>query len=158
MRAWIVLGLFCAAFALTGATCLQRNAEGLSAAGEVAKKVAPALPPPFNWLLALAGAGIGVVGSIYSGKRKAAAFAAGGQSAAAALSAPTKMLAERKYLLPLLGAGVVAAKASGLLPLETPELVGILTMLGIPTVGEFVADHAAKAAAPRPPPPAGGAS
>jgi len=112
--------------------------EALEKTGTFLRDAAPILPEPFNWILAGTGILAALIGGHFANKSRVATVAAGGTLGS--VSPVVKMFAERKYLLPLLGVGVVAAETSGLLPFTTQELIGILTMLGIPTVAEFGKD------------------
>lgn len=118
--------------------CAGSAPEVVEKTGTFLRDASPILPEPFNWILAGMGTIATLIGGHFANKSRAKAIADG--APIGSISPVTKMFAERKFLLPLLGVGVVAAKASGLLPFTTEELVGILTMFGIPTVAEFGKD------------------
>jgi hypothetical protein len=134
---WSILLLFTGA-ALAGCGWLSKNPEAIVKAGEGAKAVAPLLPPPFGWIVSLAGAAAITLGGHFAGKSRAEAIKAG--LAGVSLSPIVKLFAERKHLLPILMAGATAAKASGLLPISAEELTQIMIALGIPAAGEFAKD------------------
>lgn len=136
-----------------GATCNPRNVANTAdkVAGGAAA-VSPFLPPPFNWILAGVGGLAGLIGSHYAGKVKVgavkASVASGGTvaGALAGVSPITKILSERKWLYPSVGAAISVLDASGVLPMTAEELAGTLAMLALPTIGEFTADARLRAA------------
>ena len=133
---------------LTGCPWLvnPENAEQIQAVGETAKTVGAALPPPFGWIVSLLGTGAVGYGMHLAGKKRAEAVDP------AKLSPVAKVLAERKWSYPLLGAVLAGAKGAGVLPIDDESMMQILAMFGLPAVGEFAKDAfiAAKAKPPAP--------
>lgn len=119
---------------------------------EIAKKAAPFVPSPFNWILAAAGGVAGIVGSVAAGKRKeeiirkAVAEGKSVHDAIGGMGLFTKLLTERKWAIPVAGAALTGASKVLLPELDNTTLMQIGLLLGIPTAGEFFKDG--KAAAP----------
>ncbi len=115
--------------------------EAVAEGGKVISAIGAALPPPWGILLSAVGTVATLAAGHFTDKSKQATLAAGGQP-----SPLVKMFAERKWLLPIVGGLVTGMRAGGILPISDTDLYAILTMIGIPTAGEFVKDALANRA------------
>jgi hypothetical protein len=129
-------------FTTQSATTGKTGAETIS---DVAVAVAPALPGPLGGIVAGGAALLTLVGGIFA-KRKVEAVRASvpdpemGAAKVAALNPVVKMLAERKWLMPIIAGLINAGAAANLWHIDPTTLITLTAGLGAPSVGEFVKD------------------
>lgn len=116
---------------------------------QVINTVAPLLPGPWGAAAATGSTLLLGVGSIFAKRKVNAEFAAKGTDVA--LSPVTKLLAERKWLLPVLAAAVGAGKALNIWDLDLSAFLTTLAPLGL-AVGADVYEKKAATPAPATPP------
>lgn len=113
--------------------------------GEVAAVVAPALPGPLGGIVAGGVTLLTLLGGIFAKKkveevRASATDPVMGAAKVAALNPVTKMLAERKWLMPIVAGLINAGAAANLWYIDPTTLITLTAGLGAPSVGEFVKD------------------
>lgn len=128
-----------------GMTCAQVK-SGAEAVAGVAQTVAPLLPPPFGWILAGVGGLAGVVGAVAAGKNKTEIIkqaVAAGKPVSEALGSSglfTKLLTERKWLMPIAGATLTGANQVLGLGLDGDTISQVNLLLGGTALAEFAKD------------------
>jgi hypothetical protein len=102
--------------------------------------IAPALPGPLGGIVAGLGTLVTLAGGFFAGRAKTQAFAHGGSAAAAELNPLTKMLAERKWLFPIISALIAGGNAANLWHIDSEALVTLVGALNVPAAMEFIKD------------------
>ena len=150
--------LIVAAMVLSAASCLvTENPDGTVSPGPLPKAIgiiAPFIPGPWGAVAAAASTALVGVGSLLAKRQVNDAMKAGGEASRAAVNPLSKLLSERKYLVPLLAVIPMLGKAFNLWDLNWDAMLATLAAAGV-AVGADVYESKKANGAPPPAVPTG---